>query len=181
MREEVEQIMEEKRKKNNFMIMISFLVFILSLVFLVTMLSSGKMEKQGERRELVNPEINQLDYTWTIFIGFTSSTCPHCIEAMPKIDKIQAKYPEMKMVINVLNNKPFKGMNYVAQVTDKDKVKFYEDFTGERCDFVPSYVIKKWKNIIDKKCWGMISEDELLEKMWIEKKKADKTILTSED
>jgi len=45
----------------------------------------------------------------------------------------------------------------------------YEQATKEKCDYVPSYVIyDENKQIIDKKCWGSLTYDELKEKLLID-------------
>lgn len=99
------------------------------------------------------------------YVGFVASWCPHCKAEVPVLDKFYRQYKsEVNMqLINIDKNK-FKGNLIIPQDTTSDLT--YEQATGEKCEYVPSYVIyDEEKQIIDKACGAKLTFEELEAKL----------------
>ena len=109
------------------------------------------------------------------FIWFVGTFCPHCQAEVPKLDKFYNQYSwQVNMELNVLDRKKFPNTNIPQNYTNP---KQYKDYTNEECWYVPSYVIVDSKNnVVDKKCWGSPTEDEL-KKYLLDKKDANSSSL----
>lgn len=112
-----------------------------------------------------NEVINQYNKNLKKYIWFVSTTCPHCQTEMPILDAFyRENQDKVIMQMIVVNGKKFNWDFKIPQ--DTSNPVSYQDLTKEECWFVPSYVIyDENQNIIDKKCWWALTEDELKEKL----------------
>lgn len=134
-----------------------FILFALTLWWCMNQhkTTEDNMDKQ------VNEQQDEVTKSNVKFIWFASTTCPHCQDAMPELEKFYNQYSwQVDMVVNVVNKKQFTNVKNIPQnYTDP---KNYTDYTGEECVYVPSYVIiDKNGNVIDKKCWGVPGMEKL--------------------
>ncbi len=108
-----------------------------------------------------NQDLNSKSWKGNKFVWFFSTTCPHCQDKMPELEKFYNEHNgEVNMEVNVLNKKQFTSVENIPQ--NYKNPKGYTDYTGESCWYVPSYVIiDENENIIDKKCWWSPSTEQL--------------------
>lgn len=99
------------------------------------------------------------------YVWFVSTTCPHCRDEMPILDKFYKDYSDkVTMQMIVVDGKKFPWNYSIPQDTTNPIT--YQDATKEECGYVPSYVIYDEKsNIIDKKCWWALTYEELKQKL----------------
>jgi len=91
--------------------------------------------------------------------------CPHCKDEMPIYDEFyKANKDKVNMQIIVTDGKTFPGNYAIPQ--DLSNPITYEQATGEKCDYIPSYVIyDENKQVIDKKCGAKVTKQDLEEKL----------------
>lgn len=84
---------------------------------------------------------------------------------MPVYDEFyKANKDKVNMQIIVIDGKTFPGGYSIPQ--DISKPLTYEQATGEKCDYIPSYVIyDENKQIIDKKCGAKLTKEDLQTKL----------------
>ena len=85
-------------------------------------------------------------------VVFASTSCPHCKKAMPELEeKIWDKYNNrVDIFVNVLNGGRF-NQDRIKQGTDNNLT--FESMTGQKCGFVPSWVIIDGSGkVVDKSC-----------------------------
>lgn len=99
------------------------------------------------------------------FVWFVATWCPHCKEEMPVYDAFYtANKEKVNMQIIVVDGKTFPGGYSIPQ--DISKPLTYEQATGEKCDYIPSYIIyDENKQIIDKKCGAKVTKEDLEAKL----------------
>gem|GEM_PF-1715065 len=106
-----------------------------------------------------------------------STTCPHCNNEIPILDKFYRTYKDdvtmQVIVVNAESNgkTKFPGNYQIPQETDPEKIKklTYQALTGEACGYVPSFVIFSADNQIEEKiCGGSLTYEELEEKLLFE-------------
>lgn len=95
------------------------------------------------------------------YIGFVASWCPHCKAEVPILDQFYRQYKnDVNIQLFVSDQKKFTWDYIIPQ--DLTNSMTYEKATGEKCDYVPSYVIyDEQKNLVEKVCWGKLSFEEL--------------------
>lgn len=130
-------------------------LILLAMLFLSISLTSCNNSSEEEK------EIN-ISNTWKKwYIWFVSTSCPHCVEEVPNLDKFYRQYKDqINMILYVQNKQKFNWDYIVPQETKK--VFSYEEVTWEKCGYIPSYAIFDENNkIIAKKCGWALSEEEL--------------------
>jgi len=117
---------------------------------------------------------NTLKWNWEKFIWFVATWCPHCQEAMPNLEKFYTDYSwDVNIEINVINKKQFPWIKNLKQ--NYKTPKSYQDYTKEKCGYVPSYVIvDKNDKVIEKKCWWSLTYEQLKSKLLISAKDTNK-------
>lgn len=127
---------------------------LLALSFVLV--SCGKTATESDP----NIDLNNISGKRT-FIGFVGTFCPHCREEIPVLDKFYRDYKDqVNMQLITTDGKKFVGDYIIPQ--DTSNPISYEQATGEKCDYVPSFVIyDENKQIINKVCGGKISYEEL--------------------
>ncbi|MGE4443766.1 MAG: peptidylprolyl isomerase [Candidatus Altimarinota bacterium] len=130
------------------------ILMLLALGFLLV--SCGKATTQTDP----NIDLNNITGKRT-FIGFVGTFCPHCQAEVPVLDKFYREYKDqVNMQLINTDGKKFIGDYIIPQ--DTSNPISYQQITGEKCDYVPSFVIfDENKNIINKVCGGKISHEEL--------------------
>lgn len=108
------------------------------------------------------------------FVGFVATWCPHCKEELPIYQKFyDAHKTEVNMQLFVTDGKQF-GPYTIPQ--DLTNALTYEMATGEKCEYVPSYIIYDGnKKIIDKKCGAKLSYEDLESKLLTQKSQSGAT------
>jgi len=110
-------------------------------------------------------------------IALMSTTCPHCNNEIPVLDKFYRAYKDdvtmQVIVVNADSNgkSKFAGNYQIPQETDPEKIKklTYQALTGEACGYVPSFVIFSPDNQIEEKiCGGSLTYEALEEKLLFE-------------
>ncbi len=123
-----------------------------------------KNDKNIEKKQASKKE-NILDKkNWNkTYIGFVSTTCPHCIKEMPILEKFYGTNKwKVNMLMVVVNNKNFDGYTIPQKKQSEIEEMSYQKITWEECKFVPSFVIyDENKKIIEKKCWWALNIEGL--------------------
>ena len=131
---------------------------ILALLFLSIWLTSCENNSDSiENNNSINQEMSWKRW----YIWFVSTSCPHCQAEVPNLDKFYRQYKDqVNMILYVQDKKKFDWDYIIPQ--EISKVFSYTDVTWEECNYIPSYAIFDENNeIIAKKCWWALSEDEL--------------------
>lgn len=107
-----------------------------------------------------NIDLNNISGKRT-FIGFVGTFCPHCRDEVPVLDKFYRDYKDqVNMQLINTDGKKFIGDYIIPQ--DTSNPISYQEVTGDKCDYVPSFVIfDENKQITKKICGGKISYEEL--------------------
>jgi len=86
-------------------------------------------------------------------IIFAGTFCSHCVESMPEFEtKIWDKYNKnVNIFVNVLDKKRFK-QNRISQGFDAELD--FEKITGQKCEYVPSWVILDKEGKVQNKSCG---------------------------
>lgn len=134
-------------------------IVILLLLSLV-LFSCGKETVQPDQNIDLNAKTDKKTFVW-----FVATWCPHCKDEMPIYDEFYKENKDkVNMQIIVIDGKDFPGNYSIPQ--DISKPLTYEQATGEKCDYIPSYVIyDENKKIIDKKCGAKVTKEELAQKL----------------
>ncbi len=120
-------------------------------------LQEEKNKKEVQSAEILNS--TERENILKDFLGkpsvifLTTTTCPFCVEALPKYEtKIWDIYNEkVNIFVNVLNDQKFTEQR-IAQ-GHKPELSF-QNITGEECGYVPSYVILNSLGEVVKKTCG---------------------------
>lgn len=107
-----------------------------------------------------NIDLNNISGKRT-FIGFVGTFCPHCKEEVPVLDTFYRDYKgQVNMQLINTDGKKFVGDFIIPQ--DTSNPISYEQVTGDKCDYIPSFVIfDENKQITKKVCGGKITYEEL--------------------
>lgn len=138
------------------------LLFILSLFTLITLWwCINQNNKQNHQTNTIWNKIDNTTKTWYKFIWFVGTFCSHCQAAVPELEKFYEQYSwQVNMELNILDKKQFESAKYISQ--NYTNPKQYEDYTHEKCWYVPSYIIvDKDNNVVVKQCWWTPTEEEL--------------------
>lgn len=133
----------------------------LSIIFLLTLLLTSCFWKKVES----DPNIDLKEKNGkNTYVWFVATWCPHCKAEMPTLEEFYNKYKkEVNMQLILIDGKKFDGYTIPQDIS---KPLTFEDATGEKCDYVPSYIIyDSEKNIIEKKCGWKLTFEELEQKL----------------
>lgn len=147
--------------KHYFLIQKPMKKILILLSLSLILLSCGKQVESDPNIDL-NNIAGKRTYLW-----FAATWCPHCRDGMWVLDKFYRQYKDqVNMQLIVTDGKKFPG-NYIIPQDTSNPIT-YEQATGEKCDYVPSYVIyDENKQLIEKVCWGKLTFEELEEKLLI--------------
>lgn len=137
-----------------------FLILILS--FALFSCNSDKTEVKSDPNINLGEKTDKRTYLW-----FVATWCPHCKDEMPVLEKFYKQYKDqVKMQMIVTDGKKFVWDYTIPQDTTNPVT--YEQATGEKCDYVPSYIIyDENKQILEKKCGWKLTFEELEQKLLI--------------
>lgn len=142
----------------------------LILLLTFTVFSCGKTTPAVES----DPNVNLSETTdKRTYVWFVATWCPHCKDEMPVLEDFYKKYKaEVRMQMIVTDGKKFEWDYTIPQDTTNPIT--YEQATWEKCEYVPSYIIyDENKQILEKKCWGKLTFEELEQKLLIPKSTQD--------
>lgn len=133
--------------------------WIFVLLFSLLLASCGKATLPDANIDLSQNNGNKT------FVWFVATWCPHCNAEVPVLDSFYKKYKDqVNMQLINTDKKYFNGDFTIPQ--DIKNPLTYEKATGDKCDYVPSYVIyDENKKLIEKVCGGKITFEQLEAKL----------------
>jgi len=134
------------------------ILVILCLVFVL--FSCNKIGTKSDP----NIDLNNISWKKT-YLWFVATWCPYCKDEMPILEEFYKKYKwQVNMQMIIIDGKKF-FWNYTIPQDTSNPIT-YEQATGEKCDYVPSYIIyDENKKILEKVCWWKLTFEELKQKL----------------